>query len=359
MRTIQIAALAGAVLLLSACGAPNPAEPGEPEAGGHFLPAGITEEDVAAAQEEGQVAYYTASQEKDEQAITSVFEKEYGIEVIIQRQSSGPTYELIRAEADAGQDLFDVVTVCNVALSNQMGVDGVLANLDDLGLHPDADTWLPGSQDENRFWAYSTVLLPGTIFWNNKLVSEADAPKTWEDLLDPKWAGGKIASNTAESGGSSIETFYSVWKAYGPEYWDDLAAQGLVFYSAGQQTVQAVQTGERPVGIVADTAVGFSDPNISMVSPEPVLLAGCPQSVSAEPQHAAAAKLFHAWYTSTEGQKTVGEVRGAYSARGDVPVPAGRPDVSTLELLETGGETADPVFIQNLIDEWITVFQPR
>ena len=38
--------------------------------------------------------------------------------------------------------------------------------------------------------SYVTIaIVPSSLLWNTNLVSAADAPKGWQDVLDPKWKG--------------------------------------------------------------------------------------------------------------------------------------------------------------------------
>jgi len=51
----------------------------------------------------------------------------------------------------------------------------------------------------NGFW-YGTFATPEVIMYNNRLLSEADAPKDWDELLEPKWRNKIIIRNPIASG---------------------------------------------------------------------------------------------------------------------------------------------------------------
>jgi len=38
-------------------------------------------------------------------------------------------------------------------------------------------------------WQVTFATVTYVLGWNNKLVSARNAPKNWDDLLDPKWKG--------------------------------------------------------------------------------------------------------------------------------------------------------------------------
>ncbi|HEX8245260.1 MAG TPA: extracellular solute-binding protein [Longimicrobium sp.] len=64
-------------------------------------------------------------------------------------------------------------------------------------------TWagaLPAdAKSKDGFW-YGTYLTPEVIAYNSTAVSAADAPKDWDDVLDPRWKGKVLIRNPTESG---------------------------------------------------------------------------------------------------------------------------------------------------------------
>ena len=70
-------------------------------------------------------------------------------------------------------------------------------------LAPYKPTWaadVPAdAHDPHDLW-YGTYLTPEVITYNSKAVSAADAPKDWDDVLDPKWKGKVIIRDPIASG---------------------------------------------------------------------------------------------------------------------------------------------------------------
>jgi iron(III) transport system substrate-binding protein len=70
-------------------------------------------------------------------------------------------------------------------------------------LEPYKPTWaadVPSdAHDAHDLW-YGTYLTPEVITYNAKAVSAADAPKDWDDVLDPKWKGKVIIRDPIASG---------------------------------------------------------------------------------------------------------------------------------------------------------------
>ena len=70
-------------------------------------------------------------------------------------------------------------------------------------LQPYKPTWAgaidPEAHDSRDNW-YGTYMTPEVIGYNRDAVSDADAPKDWDDLLDPKWKGKILIRDPIASG---------------------------------------------------------------------------------------------------------------------------------------------------------------
>jgi len=55
------------------------------------------------------------------------------------------------------------------------------------------------ARDSESRW-FGTYLTPEVIAYNSEAVSDAEAPKDWDDVLDPKWKGKVLIRNPIESG---------------------------------------------------------------------------------------------------------------------------------------------------------------
>lgn len=90
--------------------------------------------------------------------------------------------------------------------------------------------------------------------YNTELVSEDEAPKTWEDLLDPKWEGKIQFPNPAASGTSTLMVLSYMMEhgeEAGWEYFQKLTDQANSIPDSGSGPTKAVAMGE------AHVAVGF------------------------------------------------------------------------------------------------------
>ena len=135
---------------------------------------------------------------------------------------------------------------------------------------------------------------------------EAEAPKTWKDLLDPKWRG-TISCKIAASGLQFVE-WYELRKLYGDGYWKEFAKQRPHAFDSRVQLMDRLARGDDKITAVGEYAAHVlyekKGANIGFVAP-PDGLPATPLvggAVSKAP-HPETAKLFVDWAMSLRGQK--------------------------------------------------------
>ena len=174
------------------------------------------------------------------------------------------------------------------------------------------------------------------IAYNPTIVSAAEAPKSWKDMLDPKWAGS--VNVKVSNSGLQHEAWYELRRLYGEQYWRDFAPlKPRAFDSYVQQYDRMVNGQDRVVhsaqlsGYLEFRAKGAP---VEFVYPADGLPAG-PEvwGAIAEAPHPAAARLFMDWLLSVPGQTALSEALFLHSARADVPAPGGGVRIDQLKLL--------------------------
>ena len=179
---------------------------------------------------------------------------------------------------------------------------------------------------------------PYIWFYNKNLVSKAEVPKTWEDILDPRWKGGKI---TVRAAPSALAPLFPLWKKDKQrvaDYLEKLRKQEVVAGKRGAEVASRVASGECPLGKVAAELVvnliaGNAPVGVCPISPT----AGSPV-VAAIPQHVPhpnSAKLFIAWLSSPEGR--------AASKKAGMGVATPCDASSLAQLLCDNGITYEPI----------------
>ncbi len=138
---------------------------------------------VAAAKKEGTLTMYTTFAEKDQPTLIRPFEAKYGVKVNIWRAGTDRVLQRTLIEAAARKydvDLVHFGAPEMEALSREKILQAVNSPV-----HKDLQ---PGSVPAHREWA-ATLLSVWVQAYNTNLIRKSDLPRTYADLLDPKWKG--------------------------------------------------------------------------------------------------------------------------------------------------------------------------
>jgi len=138
---------------------------------------------IAGAKREGELMVYTSATQEDIAAINTAFEKKYGVKVKTWRAGADKVLQRVVTEAQGNRfdvDVLEAGTPSLEAMSREKLLTAVKS--------PHHADLLAGAVPTHREWAGSRL----NVFvhaYNTKLVNKADLPKTYQDLLDPKWKG--------------------------------------------------------------------------------------------------------------------------------------------------------------------------
>jgi iron(III) transport system substrate-binding protein len=135
-------------------------------------------------------------------------------------------------------------------------------------------------------------------------VKKEDAPKTYKDLLEPKWKGGKISIDD-----ENYELLVGLEQAWGGkralEYLKALAAQNPAVGRGATQRTQMLAAGEFPLAISYTHTVEWSKSQgnaVDWVNLEPVVIKFDGIMLGAKTAHPNTAKLFIDFVLSNPGQ---------------------------------------------------------
>jgi iron(III) transport system substrate-binding protein len=138
---------------------------------------------VAAARKEGTLTLYTSITAKDLPPLVQPFEAKYGIKVNVWRAGTSNVLQRTVSEASARRFDVDVVHTGSPemeALTRERLLQPITS--------PTHKDLLPGSVPAHRSWA-ATMLSVWVQAYNTRLVKREALPKTYRDLLDPRWKG--------------------------------------------------------------------------------------------------------------------------------------------------------------------------
>ncbi len=252
----------------------------------------------------GEVVLYCSMQEKQIQKLKTGFEKRYpNITMQYKFASTAKILTRLATEKQTGHVAADLVWVGTSADYIRMKEEEILAPY----LSPQAINIHSAFMDVHNYYTGARIL-SFVIAYNTDLVSEAEAPRHWQDLLDPKWKGKMIMTDPADAG--SAKQFVGILmldEAYGEEYFTRLRDNGCMLESSVNETHLQVAQGNYPIGIgldyVVETMAESGEPiagikpewdSISLFSPIGMVEGG------PNPRNA---RLLYDYILSQEGQK--------------------------------------------------------
>jgi iron(III) transport system substrate-binding protein len=253
---------------------------------------------VARAKKEGAVTLYTSMQLVDSGPLTQAFEKKHGIKVNLWRASGEKVAQRLMQEARAGRNEVDVVET-DGAQVEILHREKQLAPFDVPSIRDVPPEVLPA----HRGYVPSRLTLY-VLAYNTRNVAAADVPKTYEELLAPRWAG-RFAIESDD-----VAWFAAVVKAMGEakglDYFHRLAAMKPTLRSGHTLMVELVAAGD--IDLALDAHVQGVARLIEKGAPiawKPLQPAfGQPSSVglARRAPHPNAALLFIDFLLSQEGQ---------------------------------------------------------
>jgi iron(III) transport system substrate-binding protein len=171
---------------------------------------------------------------------------------------------------------------------------------------PTAKNFPAGFADKQGFW-YGFYLVPYAITYNTALVAKASAPRSFDDLLQPRWKGQISLEREEYLVTQAHAQFLGQQKAI--EYFKKLARQDLIMVNGHSKQAVLLTAGEFPIIVYSDIArteeLKRKGAPVEWVKAEPHITVLVTASITREPRHPAAARLFINYLASDEGQKEV------------------------------------------------------
>jgi iron(III) transport system substrate-binding protein len=197
---------------------------------------------VEGAKKEGRVVLYSASVGLPmHQELKKDFEATYGITVDVLEARASEVRERIRIEQSAGRFVADVSENGRTATTLQISQDHVF---DAFGPLPSLGHLKPEFRsDEIRLPIFAIIY---GILVNTRLVKPQDEPKSWLDIVDPRWKGKILSDDFRALGGGGV-LFYTLMERFGRDFMEKLAKQDLKFSREIPANERRVARGELPI----------------------------------------------------------------------------------------------------------------
>jgi iron(III) transport system substrate-binding protein len=255
------------------------------------------------AKKEGVVSIYTSMPLDDMAALTSAFEAKYGVKAKVWRSGSEKILQRGLLEAKANRFEVDVFET-NSPETEVLSREKVLI----AGNSPFLNELIPQAIPSHKEWI-ATRLNIFTCAYNTKLVKKEELPKTYQDLLDPKWKG-KL-SVEADDSDWLAETVMKMGEEKGLALFREIARKNAVSVRKGHTLLSnLVASGEVPLALTVYNykieQMKNSGAPIDWFALDPTIARPNANGVARNAPHPHAALLFQDFELS-EGQQILGK----------------------------------------------------
>jgi iron(III) transport system substrate-binding protein len=301
---------------------------------------------LEAAKKEGKVVWYTSLALPSAEKVAKLFEAAYpGIKVEVHRTGSQRILQRVMQELQANIKNVDVVHTSDAGHFVLLKDKKLLAKYTPAGV----DSFPAGFKDRDGYW-YGLRATVNVIAYNTKALSASEAPKTWKDLLDPKWKGKLVTAHPGYSGIIATHVLALV-HLHGWDYFKQLAQNKLMLVQSAVDPAGVVASGERLVAANGGEYYYYQTKKkgnpIEIVYPkEGVPLVVSPSAITSFAPHPSAARLFTDFTFTRELQQVMADSEGLYTGHPEVKYPADKPKLSDLKLL-----TAEPEELEKRYEE--------
>lgn len=269
---------------------------------------------IDAAKKEGELVLWTASNLQQVTKVVQNFETKYPfLKTKVYRSGSVSLQSKIIAESLAGTHNWDVT---NFSFESILGL--IERKLIASYKSPERDMLYDDVIDREGYWT-AIYLQPTILGYNTTQVTKSNVPRTYDDLLDPKWRGGKISVDS-----DSHDLLLGLSVAWGRDkavaYLKKLAANLPLVARGGSLRVQQVVSGEYPLVFASANlihAAKHQGAPIDWIVVEPVPVGLEAIMLAANAAHPNAGKLYIDFILSREGQQILRDLQ-RIPARKDV-----------------------------------------
>jgi iron(III) transport system substrate-binding protein len=298
-------------------------------------PQAVTPQLVDAARREGKVVWYTSVDLPLAEKVAKSFEAKYpGIATGVERTGAERVFQRIGQEYASRIHAVDVVNSSDAAHFIVWKRDGLLAPYvpEDV-----AQFYASEHKDPDGMFASFRVWL-SVIAYNTNLVKPEDAPKSFADLLDPKWAG-KIVKGHPGYSGTIMTATYQMARDLGWDYFEKLAKQRVMQVQSSADPPKKLALGERAVMADGNEYNIFQMKDqgqpVEVVYPiEGAPLIVGPNGLFKNAPNPNAARLFQSYCFSVEAQQFIIDVGGLRSMHPGTKEKPGRRSFREIKIMK-------------------------
>ncbi|HEY4319350.1 MAG TPA: extracellular solute-binding protein [Herbaspirillum sp.] len=259
---------------------------------------------VAEARKEGSLTLYTSISAPNLALLRADFEKKYGVKLNVWRAGDEKVVQRVMSEDKAGHAGLDLVHVNSLQMEI-LHREGILQEVKSPYLKNVVPSALPAHRE-----FVATRISPVVMAYNTDKIKKADLPKTYQDLLDPKWKG-QLGVEASDQ-----QWFYGVVSDMGTEkglqYFRDLVGgNGLSVRTGHSLLNNMVVSGEVPLALTLQGHIPVTAKQkgaaIDWFTLKPLIAVSYAEGLSKKAVHPAAAILFYD-YMITDAQKILAKL---------------------------------------------------
>jgi iron(III) transport system substrate-binding protein len=307
-------------------------------------PSPVTPEMIAAAKKEGRVVYYTSIDLPVAERIAKAFEARYpGIDVRVERTGAERVFQRIGQEYASRIHSVDVVNSSDAAHFVVWKREGMLEAYvpeDVAKYYPAEHKDLDGTFASFRVWLC-------VIAYNTTMVKAEQAPKSYADLLDPKWTG-KIVKAHPSYSGTIMTATYQMVRDLGWDYFEKLAKQRVMQVQSSADPPKKLALGERAVmadgneyNMFIEKEKGTPVEIVYATEGSPLIVG--PNALFKNAPNPAAARLFQSFCFSPEAQQLCIDVGGLRSVHPQTKDKPGRKPFGEIKKMKDDPEAVERV----------------
>ena len=267
-----------------------------------WLDVNAQEDLVAQAKKEQELVIYGTAQAHQMQRYLKPFNQQYPFLQTKYTRSTGESLtSKILAEASGRQLAVDVILINNYTHRIFMKKNLVAPHMTSA-----VKTFPAGLADPNGYWI-GFYIVPYAIEYNTRMVERNEVPKTYDDLLHPRWKG-RMSLEKEEYLVTQAHLNY-LGKDKAVDYFRKLARQDLALVKGHSQQTVLLSAGEFSLVVYNDIArteeYKKKGAPVNWVDAEPHITVVVAAGMTRESKHPAAAKLFLDFVASEAGQREV------------------------------------------------------
>jgi len=298
-------------------------------------PEPVTPTLIEAARKEGRIIHYTSTDLPVAEKLAKAFEAKYpGIAVRVERTGAERVFQRIGQEYSSNIHAVDVVNSSDAAHFVVWKRDGILAPFvpeDVAKFYPPEHRDVDGQFASWRIWL-------SIIAYNTTLVKAEEAPKSFADLLDPKWKGKIVKAHPGYSGTIMTAT-YQLQRDLGWTWFEQLAKQNVMQVQSSSDPPKKLDLGERAImadgneyNILQMKEAGHPVEPVYATEGSPMIIG--PNGIFKGSPNPNAAKLFQSFCFSREAQQLIIDFGGLRSAHPQAQEKAGRTPLKDIKTLK-------------------------